>query len=429
MNRSWNRFLPLPEAGCGRGVARRRLLGALLGAVAVPCARADNVPLVAVLVSTGLHALDYLRQGLRDLGFVEGQHVAFAFRSADGNPRDLPGLARHLASLKPAVLFCAGPAALDAAVHATSSVPIVALDLETDPLRSGLVRSLEHPRTNVTGLFLDQPSITRRWFELLHQAVPKAQKINLLWDASTGPWQLAAAKTAAQAQRFDVDTLVVRDESEFEQELTDGLRSKADALVLLSSPLVRARSKPIAEFCVRHRLPAISPFAEFARAGGLMAYGPNVQGFYLRTAVFVDQILKGSRAGDLPILMPNQFELVLNQKAASTLGLSLPAGAALGSAGSAAVIGGDAGWPTAALRSTRCDPFCWSRNHGRSRARRASPSSAAGSGRPTPAHCAIRPTRSARGCANWGMSKGRTWSSSGALPRAASTGCRRCWPN
>ncbi len=158
----------------------------------------NRLPLVGVLVSTGLHPLDYLRQGLRELGFVEGQNVVFAFRSADGNPRDLPGLARHLASLKPAVLFCAGPAALDAAVHATSSVPIVALDLETDPLRSGLVRSLEQPRTNVTGLFLDQPAIAGRWFELLRQAVPKAQRINLLWDASTGPWQLAAAKAAAQ---------------------------------------------------------------------------------------------------------------------------------------------------------------------------------------------------------------------------------------
>jgi putative tryptophan/tyrosine transport system substrate-binding protein len=290
----------------------------------LPHARADNVPLVAVLVSTGLHSLDYLRQGLRDLGFVEGQHVVFAFRSADGNPRDLPGLARHLASLKPAVLFCAGPAALDAAVHATSSVPIVALDLETDPLRSGLVRSVEHPRTNVTGLFLDQPGFTRRWFELLRQVLPKAQRINLLWDVSTGPWQLAAAKDAARAQRFDADTLVVRDEGEFEPELTDGLRRKPDALVLLSSPLVRARSKPIAEFCVRHRLPAISPFNEFPQAGGLMSYGPDVKDFYLRTAVFVDRILNGARAGDLPLSLPTQFRQVLNLRAAEQLGLSLP---------------------------------------------------------------------------------------------------------
>jgi putative tryptophan/tyrosine transport system substrate-binding protein len=323
MNRSWNRFLPLPEAGCG-GAARRRLLGALLIAGVLPRARADNPPLVAVLVSTGLHSLDYLRQGLRDLGFVEGQHVVFAFRSADGNPRDLPGLARHLASLKPAVLFCAGPAALDAAVHATSSVPIVALDLETDPLRSGLVRSVEHPRTNVTGLFLDQPATTRRWFELLRQVLPKAQRINLLWDVSTGPWQLAAAKAAAQKLQFDVDTLVVRDEGEFAQELADGMSRKPDALVLLSSPLVRARSRQIAEFCVRQRLPALSPFNEFPQAGGLMSYGPDVKDFYLRTAVFVDRILKGARAGDLPLSLPTQFRQVLNLRAAEQLGLVLP---------------------------------------------------------------------------------------------------------
>ncbi len=309
-------------------VRRRRFVGGMLLWPLLPAAPAwaqkSPVPLVGVLVSTGLHALDYLRQGLRELGFVEDQNVAFAFRSADGNPRDLPGLARHLASLRPAVLFCAGPAALDAAVHATSRVPIVALDLETDPLRSGLVKSLEHPRTNVTGVFLDQPAFAGKWFELLRQVLPKAQRVNLLWDSSTGPWQLAAAKSAAQKLRFDVDTLVVRDESEFAKELTDGLSRKPDALVLLSSPLVRARSKAIAEFCVKQRLPAISPFNEFAQAGGLMSYGPNVQDFYLRAAVFVDKILKGSRAGDLPLLMPTQFQLVANQRAAGQLGLVLP---------------------------------------------------------------------------------------------------------
>ena len=329
MNRSLNRF-SLPPRAPGRcldglipSTARRRLLGAVLLGLC-GAARTQSMPLVGVLVSTGLHPLDYLRQGLRELGFVEGQNVVFAFRSADGNPRDLPGLARHLASLKPAVLFCAGPAALDAAVHATSSVPIVAIDLETDPLRSGLVRSLEQPRTNVTGLFLDQPSITRRWFELLRQAVPKAQRINLLWDASTGPWQLAAAKAAAQKLQFDVDTLVVRDESEFEKELADGLSRKPEALVLLSSPLVRARSKPIAEFCTRHRLPAISPFNEFPQAGGLMSYGPDVKDFYLRSAVFVHKILKGARPGDLALSLPTQFRQVLNLRAAEQLGLVLP---------------------------------------------------------------------------------------------------------
>jgi len=307
---------------------RRDLLGvAVLALTGVPRAQAQvgssGVPLVAVLVSTGVHPLDYLRQGLRAQGLVEGESVNFAFRSADGNPRDLPGLARHLAGLRPAVLFCAGPAALDAAVHATSSVPIVALDLETDPLRSGLVRSIQQPRTNVTGLFLDQPTIAGSWFELLRQAVPKAQRVNLLWDASTGPWQLAAAKAAAQKLQFDVDTLVVRDESEFAQELADGMSRRPDALVLLSSPLVRARSQQMAAFCVRQRLPAISPFGEFAQAGGLMAYGPDVKDFYLRAAVFVDKILKGARAGDLALAMPTTFRLVLNQGAADKLGLPL----------------------------------------------------------------------------------------------------------
>ena len=283
-----------------------------------------EVPLVGVLAATGLSSLDYLRQGLRAQGYVEGQTVDFAFRSADGNPRDLPGLARHMARLNVDVLFVAGPAALDAAVHATSEVPIVALDLETDPLRAGLVRSLEHPRTNVTGVFLDQHALTGKWLELVRLALPRASQINMLWDASSGPWQLAAAKQAAKQLGLEIDTLVVRDESEFARELTDGMDSKPDALVLLSSPLVRARSVQIAEFCSKNRLPAVSPFGEFPRAGGLMSYGPNVRDFYLRAAVFVDKVLKGARAGDLAILMPTQFEQVLNPRAARSLGLTLP---------------------------------------------------------------------------------------------------------
>jgi putative ABC transport system substrate-binding protein len=302
------------------------LLGSNMAArlAAAQTGAARKMPLVGVLVSTGLTPLDYLRQGLRERGYVEGQNVEFAFRSADGNPRDLPGLARHLASLNPNVLFVAGPAALDAAVHATSAVPIVALDLETDPVRSGLVRSLDQPRTNVTGLFLDQPAIAGKWLDLIKQAVPQARQVNLLWDASSGPWQLAAAKAAAKRLGFGIDTLIVRDESEFERTLQDGMAAKPDALVLLSSPLARARSAQIAEFSIKQRLPTISPFSEFARAGGLMSYGPNVQDFYLRTAAFVDKVLKGSRAGDLAILQPSKFEQVVNLRAAKALGLSLP---------------------------------------------------------------------------------------------------------
>jgi putative ABC transport system substrate-binding protein len=304
----------------------RRHVLSLLSALALGTgARAQAGPaLVGVLAATGLQPLDWLRQGLRELGFVEDRDVAFAFRSADGNPRDLPRLARHVASLQPRVLFCSGPAALDAAVHATSRVPIVAIDLETDPLRSGLVRSVQQPRTNVTGVFLDQSRFAANWFELLRQALPGARDVNLLWDASTGPWQLAAAKEAAQRHGFDVDILVVRDERDFDAELTDGLRRKPQALVLLSSPLVRARSAQVAEFCAKQKLPAISPFAEFAQAGGLMAYGPDVRDYYLRAATFVERILKGARPGDLPLEMPDNFRLVVNERAAAQLGLTLP---------------------------------------------------------------------------------------------------------
>jgi putative ABC transport system substrate-binding protein len=302
---------------------RRCLIGGLLLGAGVR-AQAPKPPLVGVLVSTGLTPLDDLRRGLSKLGYVEGQSVRYAFRSADGNPRDLPGLARHLASLDVEVLFCAGPAAVDAAVHASSRVKIVALDLETDPVRSGLVRSAAHPRTNVTGVFLDQPALTARWIDLLHQAAPAARRLSLFWEASTGPWQLAAAKNAASAMGFEIDTIVVRNERDFERALVDGLDTRPETMLLLSSPLVRARSAQLAEFTRKHHLPALSAFSEFARAGGLMSYGPDVPDFYGRAAVFVDKILKGARAGDLALDMPQDFSLVLNRGTAATLGLSLP---------------------------------------------------------------------------------------------------------
>jgi putative ABC transport system substrate-binding protein len=304
-------------------LTRRALIAAGLCAPAAAWAQARPA-LVGVLVSTGLSPLDYLRDGMRALGYVEGRDLNYAFRSADGNPRDLPRLARHLASLDVAVLFCAGPAAVDAAVHATSRIPIVALDLETDPLRSGLVRSLQRPETNVTGLFLDQPRFVGKWFELVRQVLPKARQLNLLWDASTGPWQLAAAKDAARRGGFDTDTLVVRDEGEFDAELASGMARSPDALVLMSSPLVRARSVQLAQFCASRKLPAISPFSEFAQAGGLMSYGPDVRDYYKRAAVFVDKILKGSRPGDLALALPDQFRQVINLGAARELGLVVP---------------------------------------------------------------------------------------------------------
>lgn len=303
--------------------ARRQFIAACLCAPLAGLAQARPA-LVGVLVSTGLTPLDYLRDGMRALGHVEGRDLNYAFRSADGNPRDLPRLARHLSSLDLAVLFCAGPAAVDAAVHATSRIPIVALDLETDPLRSGLVRSVQRPETNVTGLFLDQPRFAGKWFELMRQVLPKARQLNLLWDASTGPWQLAAAKSAARRLGFDTDTLAVRDESEFDAELAGGMSLRPDGLVLLSSPLVRARSVQLAQFCTGRKLPAISPFSEFVPAGGLMSYGPDVRDYYKRAAVFVDRILKGARPGDLALAMPDQFRQVINLGAARELGLNVP---------------------------------------------------------------------------------------------------------
>jgi putative ABC transport system substrate-binding protein len=213
-----------------------------------------------------------------------------------------------------------------AARDATSVLPIVAIDLETDPVASGFARSLGRPGGNITGLFLDLPGLAGKWLELLRAAVPKIQNVGVLWDSGTGSAQLAAVKAAALALAVTLQVLEVRNADDIDTALGAGLNMGAKALVMLSSPLtsVRVYSNRIVEFAASNRLPAVSPFRIFAEAGGLMSYGPDQAEYYRRVAPLVDKILKGARPSDLPIELPNKFELVINMKTAKALRLTMP---------------------------------------------------------------------------------------------------------
>ena len=267
-----------------------------------------------------------LREGLRDLGYVEGQNFVLESRSATGGPEQLPGDAAELVRLNVDVIVAIGPAAVRAARDATSVLPIVAIDLETDPVASGFARSLGRPGGNITGLFLDLPGLAGKWLGLLREAVPKIQNVGVLWDSGTGSAQLAAVKAAALALVVTLQVLEVRNADDIDTALGAGLNMGAKALVMLSSPLtsVRVYSNRIVEFAANNRLPAISPFRIFTEAGGLMSYGPDQAEFYRRVAPLVDKILKGARPSDLPIELPNKFELVINMKTAKALRLTMP---------------------------------------------------------------------------------------------------------
>ena len=308
---------------------RRTFIGNItVGVLAAPLVakaqKTRKVPLVAILVTSESPGVGNFREDLHARGYVEDKTIALAYRSANGKQELLPDLAAELVRLNPDVLYAMGPAAIKAAMEATSDIPIVALDLETDPVQSGLARTISRPGRNITGLFVDLPSLAGKWMDLLKQADPRMRHVGVLWDSTTGPWQLAAAKAAAASFAVDLQILEVRTSADFDEALNGGVRRGTRALVVLSSPLASANSKKIAEFTVTNRLPAISPFWEFAQAGGLMSYGPDVGEFDRHAAVYVDKILKGAKPGDLPIEQPTKFLMVLNLKTAKALGLTIP---------------------------------------------------------------------------------------------------------
>jgi ABC-type uncharacterized transport system substrate-binding protein len=285
-----------------------------------------RLPVVGVLVTDIPNnlSLPILRQGLRDLGYIDGKNIVIAVRSADGTPDAFPARAAELVQLKVDVIFTTGPAATSAAKAATTTIPIVAIDLETDPVQAGWARNLGRPGGNITGLFLDFPSLAGKWLELLKEAAPAVRRIGLVWDSTTGSAQLIAAKAAALRFKLDPQVIGFRNADDLDAALIAGVSAGARAIVLLSSPLVSTNSSQLAEFVVTKGLPAISPFRRFADAGGLMSYGPDFDDFRLRSATYVDNILKGAKPSDLPIQQPTKFELVLNLKTARSLGLTIP---------------------------------------------------------------------------------------------------------
>ena len=312
---------------------RRMFLGTLAGGLlAAPLAAeaqsAGKVPVVGVLNSAAgprSTTIDTTRQGLRDLGYVEGRTILLDIRFAGMKSEAFTGLAADLVRRKVDVLLVSGPAAVRAAKDATSVIPIVALDLESDPVQAGFARSLAQPGGNLTGCFLDQPGLTGKWLALIEDAVPGSRRIAVLVDTTTGPWQLAAIKAAAEKLRIELHVLEIRSSGELDHALGAGVKGGSRALVQLSSPLFdTSLAKRIADFTTKHRLPGISMFRRFAEAGGLMSYGPDQPEYYKRLSVYIDKILKGAKPAALPIEQPTKFDFVINLKTAKALGLTIP---------------------------------------------------------------------------------------------------------
>jgi ABC-type uncharacterized transport system substrate-binding protein len=311
---------------------RRAFLGTLAGGLLLTlrvsgAQQAVKVPLVGILHDrpAGRSAIiEGLQGGLRKLGYVDGQTINFEVRFAGGRREDLASLARDLVQRRVDVVFAVGPAPLSAAKDASGTIPIVGIALEIDPVAAGYARSVAQPGGNVTGLFLDQPALAGKWLQLIREVVTGINRIALLRDPTTGPWQLAAAKAIGQELGMELQILEAQYATDFDEVFRAVRRARSQALVQLTSPAIDLHARRIGELTLRHRLPAISPFRAFATGGGLMSYGPDQTVFYPRLATYIDKILKGAKPGDLPIEEPEKFDLIINLKTAKALGLTIP---------------------------------------------------------------------------------------------------------
>jgi putative ABC transport system substrate-binding protein len=265
------------------------------------------------------------RQGLRELGYVEGQNIAIESRWAEGKYDRYPALAADLVRLKVDVIVAVGGRASEVAKHATRTIPIV-MSVVIDPLGSGLVASLARPGGNVTGISLMTPDLVGKQLEVLKEVVPKVSRVALLWNPNNpgSAAQLREAEAAARALGVRLQILAARDPQEIDSAFAAMTRGRAAALVVLADAILLNQRRQIAELAAERRLPAVYGPSEHAEAGGLMAYSANLLDLERRAATYVDKILKGAKPADLPVQQPTKFELVINLKTAKALGLTIP---------------------------------------------------------------------------------------------------------
>jgi putative ABC transport system substrate-binding protein len=262
---------------------------------------------------------DGIQGGLREIAEIE-----IVARFADNQLDRLPALARELVEQGVRAICAAAPAAVGATRSVTSAIPIVAMDLESDPVADGWATSLAHPGSNVTGVFLDLPGFSAKTLQLLRDAVSGFSKVAVFWLPASGPRQLEAVRGAAAALELTVEVFEVGRPSEFGAAFQAAAKSKASGVLMLSSPLFASNPQVLADLTLVNRLPAISIFPDFAQKGGLIAYGPDLLELYPQAAGMTRKLLQGVSAADLPIERPTRFKLVANVKTATALGLTLP---------------------------------------------------------------------------------------------------------
>jgi putative ABC transport system substrate-binding protein len=277
-------------------------------------------------LTTGSHLHAAFRQGLRELGWVEGQDIVIDHRRAEGKFERLPGLAADLARLKVDVIVVTTTQAALAAKNATRTIPIITVAIG-DPIGNGLVTSLARPDGNITGLtFGTGPEMGGKLLQLLKETVPQASRIAALWHP-TNPMHalsLREAENGARKLQVQLQSIAVRDLDSLEGAFAAIARERPDALLIVPDPLFLFQRRRLVDFAAKNSLPAMYGWKEAVEEGGLVAYGPDQVDLFHRAAIYVDKILKGAKPADLPIQRPTKFDFVINLKTARALGLTIP---------------------------------------------------------------------------------------------------------
>ncbi len=265
------------------------------------------------------------RQGLRGLGYVEGQNIVLEERWAEGRFDRLPSLAAELVRLNVDIIVTASTPAVQAAQQATRTIPIV-MTLVADPVESGIVGSLARPGGNVTGLSLMHPEVSGKRLALLKEVIPKLSRVAVFSSSSTASYRVVLRETeaAARALGMQLQVVEVRGPADLDGAFSAITRDRVGALVVLPDPMFRNQQRRVLDLAAKNRLPAMYWSRDLAEAGGLMAYGANFPDVCRQAAAFVDKILKGAKPAELPIEQPVKFELVINLRTAKALGLTIP---------------------------------------------------------------------------------------------------------
>ncbi len=304
-------------------------LGLLAWSLAADAQQPTKVPRIGILSDESrllaTKSFEPFAQGLRDLGYVEGQNIAFERRYADGNNEILSNLAAELVHLQPDVILAISTPAVRAAKTATQTIPIVFARI-SDPVGLGIVPTLARPGGNVTGVSVLGRELEGKRLELLITAVPDTKRLGVLWDPSFPPAEAELKEIEAAARVLNLEPISTgaRSRDDFEPALRTIVERGASVLIVVPGTIFTEHSREIAEMAVKARLPTVFQRREFAEAGGLMSYGPSYPDMYRRAAAYVDKILKGARPADIPVEQPTKFELVINLKTAKSLGLTIP---------------------------------------------------------------------------------------------------------